>query len=483
MRGLLTLAALACLALAGIATTAQAGKIPVKTTTDELNADGDCSLREAVQAANTNATVDACRKGQADERDVIELKPKGYVLTIPTTDEGANQNGDLDTLLGGPLKIRGDEKGGDRTVISAADDDRVIDVVGSENVKLERLVLRDGDVRSIAQANARGAGLRVAAQTANVKLSRMSLSSNFARVGGGIYVSNSSRLTVSKSFVQGNSAPSGGALATGNSADVKLSKSDFAFNVSQSGSDDVSGGAISHGAATGSLNVVDSDLTLNEARSTGSGNRARGGAIYSSGPLTITRSTLSVNATLAGDSGASEDGGGLYVAGGTPEIVNSTFSSNDAGDTDGSGGAIYTAASDVNVRFSTFSGNTNSTGGDSLATSGISQIFYGRSILDDSVFGSPCDGNIASVGFNVSEDDDVDCGFAPSDAVGAGDLRLSPLASNGGPTETVKIGKASPAKEFVPNTRCAAANDEDQRGYKRPAGKKCDAGAYERGAS
>jgi len=32
----------------------EAATIAVTTTSDELNADGDCSLREAVRAANTN---------------------------------------------------------------------------------------------------------------------------------------------------------------------------------------------------------------------------------------------------------------------------------------------------------------------------------------------------------------------------------------------------------------------------------------------
>jgi CSLREA domain-containing protein len=42
------------------ASSASAASIVVTTTDDELNSDGDCSLREAVQSANTNAAVDAC---------------------------------------------------------------------------------------------------------------------------------------------------------------------------------------------------------------------------------------------------------------------------------------------------------------------------------------------------------------------------------------------------------------------------------------
>lgn len=48
---------------------AQSIVIPVNTADDEFNEDGDCSLREAVGATNTDAPVDACRAGSAEERD------------------------------------------------------------------------------------------------------------------------------------------------------------------------------------------------------------------------------------------------------------------------------------------------------------------------------------------------------------------------------------------------------------------------------
>jgi CSLREA domain-containing protein len=54
------------------------GQIAVNTTTDELNSDGDCSLREAIQAANTDAAVDACPAGSGT--DAITLPAGTYVL-------------------------------------------------------------------------------------------------------------------------------------------------------------------------------------------------------------------------------------------------------------------------------------------------------------------------------------------------------------------------------------------------------------------
>jgi len=47
---------------------AQATIITVNTTTDELNSDSDCSLREAVHAPNLDTAVSGCPAGSgADE--------------------------------------------------------------------------------------------------------------------------------------------------------------------------------------------------------------------------------------------------------------------------------------------------------------------------------------------------------------------------------------------------------------------------------
>lgn len=45
--------------------------IRVDTTADELNSDGDCSLREAVEAANTNSIVDDCEAGEAGSDTIL----------------------------------------------------------------------------------------------------------------------------------------------------------------------------------------------------------------------------------------------------------------------------------------------------------------------------------------------------------------------------------------------------------------------------
>src|SRR5438876_12321819 len=68
----------------------------VNTTNDELNTDGDCSLREAVIAANTNTAVDACPAGSSTATDTITLMDGAtYVLSIAGSEDAAVM-GDLD---------------------------------------------------------------------------------------------------------------------------------------------------------------------------------------------------------------------------------------------------------------------------------------------------------------------------------------------------------------------------------------------------
>src|ERR671921_618797 len=83
-----SLAVLAALVFSlALAPPAHAATISVTTTTDELNADGDCSLREAVRAANLDASVDACVAGTG--ADMITLPAGTYLLSVAGRDEDA----------------------------------------------------------------------------------------------------------------------------------------------------------------------------------------------------------------------------------------------------------------------------------------------------------------------------------------------------------------------------------------------------------
>ncbi|MBK8433887.1 MAG: CSLREA domain-containing protein [Chloroflexi bacterium] len=70
--------------------------ITVDSTADDLTDNGNCTLREAVEAANTKAAVDMCPAGALTTTIMV---PAGtYTLTIPGNIENNNQTGDLDIL-------------------------------------------------------------------------------------------------------------------------------------------------------------------------------------------------------------------------------------------------------------------------------------------------------------------------------------------------------------------------------------------------
>jgi CSLREA domain-containing protein len=75
------------------------GAILVTTLEEELNNDGDCSLREAITAANENAPIDACLAGDSIFTDTITFSVSG---TITVTSQ-------LSVTAGGPLVVDGSE--------------------------------------------------------------------------------------------------------------------------------------------------------------------------------------------------------------------------------------------------------------------------------------------------------------------------------------------------------------------------------------
>jgi CSLREA domain-containing protein len=54
--------------------------ITVTTTTDEVNNDGDCSLREAIESAISDMATDSCAAGNGG--DTVVLPAGTYSLTL-----------------------------------------------------------------------------------------------------------------------------------------------------------------------------------------------------------------------------------------------------------------------------------------------------------------------------------------------------------------------------------------------------------------
>ena len=109
---------------------------------DGFVADGRCSLREAIQAANEDETVDGCEARDGAARILFGLPLGTLTLSEAGGDEDSNQTGDLDihkslTMVGcGP----------EGTIIDAAGLDRVMQIHGEIEVRLEELTLSGGAV-------------------------------------------------------------------------------------------------------------------------------------------------------------------------------------------------------------------------------------------------------------------------------------------------------------------------------------------------
>ena len=74
---------------------APSATIVVNTTADEFGTGKNCSLREAIQAANTDSDFGGCTGVKAYGADVITLPAGTYTLT-GAAGEDANASGDLD---------------------------------------------------------------------------------------------------------------------------------------------------------------------------------------------------------------------------------------------------------------------------------------------------------------------------------------------------------------------------------------------------
>ena len=88
------LSAAACLLASAVLV--NAATITVTTTEDQYGAGAECSLREAVQAANDNAAFGGCPAGESAAVDVIKVPAGLHRLTLGGAGENGNAEGDLD---------------------------------------------------------------------------------------------------------------------------------------------------------------------------------------------------------------------------------------------------------------------------------------------------------------------------------------------------------------------------------------------------
>jgi Bacterial Ig-like domain (group 3) len=199
------------------------------------------------------------------------------------------------------------------------------------------------------------------------------------------------------------------------------------------------------------------------------------GIYNENGTLTVTDSTVSGN----GNAGQ-EYAGILSGEGTTTTVIDSTVTKNSG---TGVGAGIFNEGT-MTVIASTIAGNT---GGGIAGDGGTATL--GATIVAGNT-GSNCyaadAGNLFSAGYNLTNDTTGSvCSFTAATDLVDKNPALGPLASNGGPTQTLLPGAKSPAADVIPKTTTlrgvTVCPSTDQRGDARPGHgeTRCTIGAVE----
>jgi CSLREA domain-containing protein len=441
--GLPALACLAALGLTGLP--AAAANIPVTTLDDADAVDGECSLREAIEAANANTSYNECAAGTGPSDRILLTVPGTILLSsgLPPLSESAAILG----LGSGASTIDGQDAW---TLLR-------LDTGGSgQTFRLERLTLTNG------AGSGSGPALNTGAHT--VRIRDAVFSSSTASLRGGALMALNTDLVLERVWLTANTVTgdTGGGAIFADGGTLRLLAST------------VDGNTTTHASAAGGGLFVSSGVSAEIRDSTVSGNSTlgMGGGFYFNGTavtgdleIQVTRSTITQNHANADAAGAFQIGGGLAIGGGVSTSANlHLVSSIVAGNSDASPSG---AAPD-------------------LALFGITSA--------------------TSLGFNVIGDNStVESEFpaglpnAAGDAVGTSaapiDPQLEPLALPGG-TMPVHVPMAVAPSIVIDKGSCPGVV-RDQRGLglaatgerifdapgvlNNPAGDACDVGAVEIG--
>ena len=331
------------------ASPAFAASITVNTTIDENTNNANCSLREAIIAANNNASHNGCIYTGSDPDDVITLTSGStYILSIVGEDA---DEGDLDVgnALGTSGNLTIQASGATNAIIDANDINRVIELDSPAPISLTLVHI------TVTNGNSPdGAGI-YAGGNHTLTLMNSTVSSNVAtgadNCGAGIYDVDDGNISVINSTIADNTC-------TGTGAD---------------------GGGIYKGGG-GSLIIANSTFYNNSVTDNGGGVRI----VMTSGTATITNSTFVNNV-------AGSKGGGLQVNNGSVTVEFSTFSGNAANTINPSaGGAVQADGGSVSVVRSILANSTAGLDCDQLAPGTVSLT---NSLVENN---SDCLGTITS---------------------------------------------------------------------------------------
>ncbi len=476
--GLLSMPMMAVLLLAGLTwlftgadvQPARAASIVVTKFTDSNDGacNADCSLREAIIAANLTA-----------EADTITLATGTYILDRVGVDDTASA-GDLDITK--PLTIIG--QGAGQTIIQQTIADRVFHVrSGAVTVIFEDLTITGGQTTYGAGILTGGVNLKLYDVTVRENNAAnggggMNISTGLVEIVGGQFITNTCgwedgggiRLETETSTLH----QSGGTLFSGNTSQdeggaiyvqegtAEMEDATLVYNTAWYG------GAVSVDDQDASLTLVDGLVTHNTAFSDGGGLRTWDG-------------TIELERVAVIHNTADNLAGGIMNQYGTLKLVNVTVSHNTAQvktSVGGGGGGLYLGgttifSSQTTMIHSTIVENVSDMDASGIALSG-GKITAFNSIVAGNTPGPNCmmwgRGEVLSDGGNF-EDTDT-CTFTDPSDFPATEPQLGALALAG-------YHIPLPGSPVIDAATCDPAVTEDQRGTARPSGAACDSGAIE----
>jgi len=397
--------------------------IVVDSLEDDITDNGNCTLREAITAANTGADVDACSWNWSHEIDL----PQG---TITLTD-------DLPEIA---THITLNGQGADSTIIDGAgsyrlfyfDPDFYVDFfIRRLNFSANNLTLTGSNSGAITQG--------ATTYLVNIALDSVHVTENTRASAIQLLDNDYNTLSIIDSEFDNNTASTGGILDCG-AADSVIIENSYIHNNSTTGY----GGVFFGNKDDCAISVSQSVFENNSA--------AIGGVFYSD----IKVNFNAENSTFVNNY-AFINGGVFAIdsSNGNLDINHSTFYQNS---TDMSDTVLYVDSSSnlsTTITNSIFEGN----GSDSASMCNLTSL-------------EASDGNVV--------DDDSGCEIFIGNNDRAGEsAHLEALADNGGTWKSMAVAYTSPARG---NSDCADNDDnvlsEDQRGFSR-VGAYCTSGAFE----
>jgi CSLREA domain-containing protein len=490
------------------AESAAAATITVTTTADgPIGTISGCSLRAAIASANNGNSQGGCASGSI-AADIIVFDGSLAQSTI-TLSEGPLDITDSLTITGpvaddsSGLVIDGDNLSRIFNIQGPSDTSRISATI--ENMALTR-GRATGSTASGGAIDSRYVNLTLNQTliTGNSVAASVSGKDSVARAyGGGLSVVDGS-VTVANSVITGNSLSSqatgqnsvtggGGIRILRGSASIIYSTVTNNQSLAYVSDDNSAGVAFGGGLAitaydsSSSLVFIGSSISGNllqaETNDVDSNSFATGGGIHvviSEGQSAIVDSAVADNWLSANYS----EGGGILNAYGELMISNSTISGNAISGEDTRGGGIALRGNEstpgsLAFKLGTLAFNTASNGNEGIhqrpgQEPQITLELEASLLVQGNVGETAC--NAAADTANFSLATDASC---TGSATALGDIKLTGLSDNGGPTLTHGLLPGSVAIDAV--SPCLAEPVLDQRGLPRPGGTSsaCDIGALE----